>query len=384
MSTIKRIRSMAVAAKGAKLREKSTSGALSIGALPAFVTIASLIGGCVTASPPKPIDCTPVLIIETADSWSRDDVRLSVLKLIDRDLYQDIRDDQTGRLSTAREINVAGTELQGFANYDLFDEARSKEFASYDFEFGTSQAEGYARQFLSYEGAESYTSCRQTNARNISGVHVWVENITPDDVLVAIRWTTSDEDARGSLSGQVTGSPTPFSIVQTQWDPQVERQYVFDRATDRDFRLVLNLDGSTDDVQIPYPPTFENCSRKQTGIETRILRSREIAIAPDDGMRSDEACVLAEEGWRFVPDSAEWMPLYDVMVRTESSAGYVSPLSTGITEQGFRVSEDGRQYCGYLNVVAAAKPTSQKWQLSGSFIAVVERPVMESVCEVSR
>ncbi|MGI9263916.1 MAG: hypothetical protein ACR2QU_03235, partial [Gammaproteobacteria bacterium] len=93
------------------------------------------------------------------------------------------------------------------------------------------------------------------------------------------------------------------------------------------------------------------------------------------------ACVVAKDGWSFVPDSAEWMPLYDVMVRRGTSASYISPLSTGVTDQGFKISEDGNQYCGFLNVMLAAKPTTQQWQLAGSFIVEATRPIIKPVCE---
>jgi hypothetical protein len=144
------------------------------------------------------------------------------------------------------------------------------------------------------------------------------------------------------------------------------------------------MNGTTDDVLVPIPPNLERCGPVQEGVERRVLKSREISVSPDDGVYSDEDCIVAEEGWTFTPGSGEWLALRDVIVREGTSGGFDSMVSKGVTEHGFRAGASNREYCGYLNVTVSSKPNTQTWKLSGSFIAEVTRPVMRRVCKVVR
>ena len=350
---------------------------------PALIVLSFSLAGCATQPTTEAeSDCTAVIVADTEPHWTRDSVRLSVLQLIDEEMFNNLKQQQGEDLDASLNIVALGQSLGGYSNYEIFAKARAKELESFNLDFSNAQAEGYARQFLSSDGNKAYTSCRRANAQATHGIHLWIENVTAQDALVATMWTPPvGTQTSGALSGQVTGSPTPLSTLPTTWPPGEEKQFVFDRSNDRDFRLVLNMNGTTDDVLVPVVPILEKCRPAQTGMEQRIFRSREISVSPDKDMRFAEACVIAKDGWRFVPDSAEWMPLYDVMVRRGTSASYISPLSTGVTDQGFRVSEDGSQYCGFLNVMLAAKPTTQQWQLAGSFIVEATRPIIKPVCE---
>jgi hypothetical protein len=300
-------------------------------------------------------------------------------------MFSKIKNEQGSDLDASLDLEVFGARLGAYEDYESFVQARAKIFDVYNYNFNKDQASGYARQFLSSEGATAYTGCMRSNAKRTAGVHVWIENATERDALIAVTWTPPlGSQLSGTAGGQVVGSSTPFSVIAKSWPPGNEQQYLFDRSLDRDFRLVINMNGTTDDVLVPNPPKLERCGPVQEGVERRILKSREISVSPDDGLYSDEDCIVAEQGWTFSPGSGEWMPLRDVIVRKGTTGGFDSMVSKGATEHGFRASANDKEYCGYLNVTVNSKPNTQTWKLSGSFIAEVTRPVMRRVCKVVR
>ncbi|MGI9265874.1 MAG: hypothetical protein ACR2QU_13185, partial [Gammaproteobacteria bacterium] len=193
---------------------------------PAMIAFSSVISGCATPQVNDLTgDCTAIVVADTEPYWVRDSVRLSVLQLIDEEMFNNLKQQQGEDLDASLNIVALGQSIGGYGNYEMFSKARAKELESYNLDFSSAQAKGYARQFLSSDGNTAYTSCRRANAAATHGVHLWTENVTAHDALVAITWTPPvDTQVSGTLSGQVTGSATPLSTLPTTWAPGEEKQ----------------------------------------------------------------------------------------------------------------------------------------------------------------
>jgi hypothetical protein len=147
----------------------------------------TLLAGGVGAEPRS--SCDGSLIINAESVQSNDSSRLSFLRIIDQERFEQIKREG----GAGAKIPVQGVPVAGFANYSSFNAARSREFKEYQFASSEEQARSYTRTFLSPEGASAYVQCLRLQALNNTGVHLWVDDITENAAKVTIRWTSPAE-----------------------------------------------------------------------------------------------------------------------------------------------------------------------------------------------
>jgi hypothetical protein len=207
------------------------------------------------AMPSGPFPCEAALVSDVESFASQDASRLAFLQIIDKETYERLKNG--GGLGAS--IPVDGIPLKATANWEKFREARNREFQKTEYSYAEDKARSYLRTQLSPVGAEAFIKCVEANAVANTGVHLWIKDLSSVAATVVVHWTAppgTTEIAKLDGTPQVQGSSTKPSVIPTQWPSGYRRSFIFQRDQSVDFRLVVNLGGYTDSVEVPEPPAL--------------------------------------------------------------------------------------------------------------------------------
>jgi hypothetical protein len=157
------------------------------------------------------------------------------------------------------DVIVDGKPLGLYANYDDFNEARTRDFQKSQFNLDEDHSRGLVRTYLSKEGAANWIRCKEIEARDHSGVHAWVADVTADQVLVVIKWTPPSLGGAVQLAAgqpQLSGTTYRAHQVDRNWGVNETRTFIMKRTPNTDFSFAINLGGTTDNFIIPAPVTL--------------------------------------------------------------------------------------------------------------------------------
>ncbi|HXQ37903.1 MAG TPA: LamG domain-containing protein, partial [Anaerolineales bacterium] len=174
--------------------------------------------------------------------------RLSYLRLINRENFEQIKRDAEG----GGNVIVKGVPLGGYADYDSFEEARSKEYNEAQFHISENTASESLKTFIQPEAIQAALKCKtECPAFSRPGISCRVANSDEENVTVVFTWR-STPGTKGKVSGlQYSGaSIAPGSRLgeETTFMPFESRSIQFIRERDKRFVLSINVGGTTDTV----------------------------------------------------------------------------------------------------------------------------------------
>lgn len=218
----------------------------------------------------QPVDCRIEGFKDFVLLDKDDSVRLSFLKIIDKEYFKESR----RGVATGGDVIVEGIPISGYGNYDEFDQARSREFEKYQFDYASDSALSYVTQFLSPTGLQAYLACVDRNAQSTSGVHVWAKSITSEKVSISVLWNPPVGAAiKGKAIVQMSGADNGIlshPLFKTEWGVNETRTIDITRFADQEFRFTINMNGYSNSVVVALPPIQRTITCQPQKIESRF------------------------------------------------------------------------------------------------------------------
>ncbi len=133
---------------------------------------------------------------------------------------------------------------------------------------------------LSPEVVQAWSNCMAN--QQSQGVMVYAKDLTPDSLVVHIRWTSLTGQTGHLPIGaiQISGSSTTeediSKLLPKEFLSSADFEIIFDRKDTSEFRFVLNVGGTSDSIYIPPfidPPKFS----QQYLSDLPIIKERDIS-----------------------------------------------------------------------------------------------------------
>lgn len=145
--------------------------------------------------------CSDVLISSNV-AWQYDtSLRIATMNLIDRSNFESKRKS----LSGGADFIVNGTPISAFANFDQFNEARSREVQQSRFNYDFNESAYYVAQFVPREAFSAYVECLRIRKQQAVGLHLIPIEISPDYFAADIFWNSPPPGTPATLRVELAG-----------------------------------------------------------------------------------------------------------------------------------------------------------------------------------
>lgn len=225
---------------------------------------------CVTISHPvKAQDvsqCNPALYKSTEYVRDNEAARLSWAYTMNRTAFDEVKHDVQSGIT----VPIKGIPVSGNLDCDDFHRSAERDFTESNSDYSFDRARSYLKSYLSSESGSAYANCLDAVTRSLIGVHAWVTYKTGKSVLVKIRWVPSGQPKEETIHLQIKEA-TDNPAIQDKWLGVQEHDYSFDKSSERDFELLVNLGDFGDKVVVPLPPRVPE--RREAAIFPQVSRT---------------------------------------------------------------------------------------------------------------
>lgn len=208
------------------------------------------------------LDCKSVLIKTALTESSSNELRLSLLSIIDRETFEDLRKEGSGGANLSFDALSIGTS----SDWAAFNRERTRELQLYDFRYDAQHAYHYAASFLPAANANAFVDCLRETRK---GFRALLHEVTTSSVGLVLRW-----DPPAGVEGDCLAVAGDNADIHPQdsneWLVRAdgELHVALPRNPAKEFRLTLNchqkrfLDtrpiGYGDSVLVPLPPKVKD------------------------------------------------------------------------------------------------------------------------------
>jgi hypothetical protein len=281
-----------------------------------------------------------------------------MLRLIDRSNFQEKKRLFSGGIT----LPVDGIPIEGFANYESFDQARSREYARQSFELDTNESVNYVTQFVPPEAFNAYTDCLRANGLRNYGLHLIPVEVSDEFVGIDLFWNSAPPVSDAALTFEISGGQftqaTPSSLP-----PSSYRAVNITRNEGEPLRVTVSANGYRPErLSVPAPTLAEIPEQNRwevSGYRPRLDIVAHVQTAGDISGREGRWVGTRGQGRRlegFQIDLAEDIPglelEYTCHIQGSGDTGWMrSGNFCGTRGEGRRLeglairpTEEGRQF----------------------------------------
>jgi len=277
-----------------------------------YVGVALLFAMCAAHVQAQVLTCDAEAFKNRDEAQMSREYRAAFLKSIDRQTFEQMKSSSSG----GGGLNIAGIRLGGNASYEDFEEKRDQELTRLGYQQSRAEALQYVRNSFDGPGAKAYNACvaALVALQHRRGLFMWLEDVTDDAATVKIHWrpTAGVRAARVNVNRdvQLIGSTSSLRNFPAIWPSDTEREFIFRRLINREFRFVVNISGDSASVMLPRKPTL-------AASEERICRSVELVSreAPVSASRTQGSASRITDGnsgsagWNSGEHPPQWVEI---------------------------------------------------------------------------
>lgn len=339
----------------------------------------SLLGALTTSA--LAVDCKSVLVSSSVSYQHSDTVRLATLDLIDRSNFEENKKSFSGGL----DIIVEAVPLSGYANYDEFSQARSRDFQKHSFSFERSESTNLVAQFVPDAAFKAFSDCVRDQSRQSFGLHLIPIQIEDAFVELDVLWNSPPPVRDTPITSNIIGGsfdtppplvmpPSTFQALAIKRDPSKWLRVTVSAAGYQAQRFSVppapainpkqpwELSGYKPpmDILVHVQNIGDLNGRDSTWVGTKgnSLRLEGFSISPKGttpGLEIEYMCHLQDIGdtnWKKAPDfcgtrgQGRRLEGFAIRVVGPSASAYDVSYQCHIENEGDSQTYSNGQYCG--------------------------------------